>query len=193
MARTPMGERSRDTKEALQAEAERRARGGEALTAIAAGLQVSPSTIGRWAARGHFRQTDLQRERDGLPPLPVAAWALAPSARKQTEAKAGETDPQSPPKCERPPSTDLAGEAAALAREALALVRAGRIKSADDKLRAADRLLRIQKRLGPAENKIAATGYSEKVQAARDRIFNMSKEDLVAEIKRIAGVTDNRG
>ena len=188
------GPRTSATRTALQTEAARRAQTSEPLSAIAKALQVSDTTIYRWAARGGFRQIDRKREAAGLSALPVPDWAQRSYDTRRRTAPVPTPAPEAlhagrPAAAPATPETeDLGAEAALFAREALALVRAGKLKEADEKMRASDRLLRIQKRLAllcPQE-----TAEKSPSQVARDRIEAMSDAELEEEILRLAGVGD---
>jgi|GEM_PF-5581285 len=186
--------RAHATRHVLMAEAERRVRAGELRADVARDLQIPASTIAIWAARGRWRKTDLQREADGLPPLPLPYYArddrnISAGSNKAAlaEARAGsgagaQGAAQIDTDAERDKAPDLKAQAQNLAEAARAAFGRGDLKSAEAKLNKARRLLRLEAGLA------ALTPDMTPAQKERARIETMSEEALRNEIRQLVGL-----
>ncbi|MEM9667468.1 MAG: hypothetical protein AAF950_00960 [Pseudomonadota bacterium] len=188
----------------LPEEAERRIRSGETFKQVSLGLLVPLSTLHRWAALGGWRRKDQMREEEGLPPLPSPAYARRnyrkhPPARQGNPAgleqggtsettQAGNQDVSVLPDADKALLDDLAAlqtTAEHHGLQALKYFQSGHRAKAEAQLKEVDRLTRLHRRL-------MAHVPSEPTEAELDRlrIEAMTDEELIAEIKRRAGVIE---
>jgi len=172
----------------LAEEAERRVRAGEQAIKVMRDLNIPSATFNRWAARGFWRQIDLQREQDGLPRLPLAYYArrdcgiTAGSRKALAKSRLGvvadHKEMDAPADAGVP--TELAGllsTAEALGVQALEYFQSGHTSLAEEKLKGAERLARLHRRLLP---------HAPPEPTAHQQMKKMTREDMIAEIRRQA-------
>ncbi|MEM8635661.1 MAG: hypothetical protein AAGF33_11850 [Pseudomonadota bacterium] len=162
--------------------AELRVRAGESPPSVRAALGIPASTFTLAAAKGFWRQKDLKRQKEGLDPLPLADFAR-PQSKGVADTSSGDSQ-ATPPTCDSRDLASLLEAAEANGAQALKYFQSGHTAKAEEKLKEAERLARLHRRLlahvppDPSPDELE-----------RRRVAAMTKTELIAEIKRRAGLS----
>ncbi|MEO0882231.1 MAG: hypothetical protein AAFY34_05820 [Pseudomonadota bacterium] len=161
--------------------AELRVRGGEAPISVRCSIGIPEATFMRAAARGLWRQKDLQREVEGLDPLPLAYYARPNCGRTHGSAEVGEE--ADPADTGLQDLANLLDAAESCGAQALKYFHSGHRAKAEEKLKEAERLARLHRRLS-----VHMPPQPTPAELEQQRIDAMSNEELIEEIKRRAGL-----